>query len=225
MYDALTPLFDQVTDADLLTKFKSERFGVGPDGPARPEARAARGRARSCATASTCRTSPASRATTSRGRWAGCCRRTAGCCSPRRRYAARLAAIDAPNIDAFGLVDRPEAVHADQAGRPDDPAQRARGAASSAGADGKAVLHDIDVYVAGPQRAAARPTAARAPFTRVDMFAANALVGQIFGQGGGDEARRSRVPRRAAQAARHRRAGRRCSTTSPSSTTPTRRRR
>ena len=28
MYDALTPLFNQVTDADLLTKFKSERFGV-----------------------------------------------------------------------------------------------------------------------------------------------------------------------------------------------------
>ena len=29
------------------------------------------------------------------------------------------------------------------------------------------------------------------PFTRVDVFAVNALAGQIFGQGGGDEARRS----------------------------------
>ena len=33
MYDGLTPLFDQVTDADLTTYFKSERFGVGTDGP------------------------------------------------------------------------------------------------------------------------------------------------------------------------------------------------
>src|ERR1700754_1329134 len=37
MYDALTPLFDQVTDADLATKFKSERFGIDTDGPGTPE--------------------------------------------------------------------------------------------------------------------------------------------------------------------------------------------
>ena len=43
MYDALTPLFDQVTDADLHDEFKSERFGVGADGPGR---RARRCRAR-----------------------------------------------------------------------------------------------------------------------------------------------------------------------------------
>ena len=34
MYDGLTPLFDQVSDSDLDTFFKSEGFGVGPDGPA-----------------------------------------------------------------------------------------------------------------------------------------------------------------------------------------------
>ena len=34
MYDGLTPLFDQVSDSDLDTYFKSEGFGVGPDGPA-----------------------------------------------------------------------------------------------------------------------------------------------------------------------------------------------
>src|SRR5689334_12370402 len=32
MYDALTPLFGNVTDADLMNKFKSERFGLGEDG-------------------------------------------------------------------------------------------------------------------------------------------------------------------------------------------------
>ena len=29
MYDALTPLFDRVTDADLMSKFKSAHFGLG----------------------------------------------------------------------------------------------------------------------------------------------------------------------------------------------------
>jgi hypothetical protein len=38
MYDSLTPLFDNVTAADLLTAFKSERFGVDTSGPGRPEA-------------------------------------------------------------------------------------------------------------------------------------------------------------------------------------------
>jgi len=33
MYNALTPLFDHVTNADLLTDFKSEKFGVSGDGP------------------------------------------------------------------------------------------------------------------------------------------------------------------------------------------------
>ncbi len=37
MYDGLTPLFDQVSNADLSTYFKSEGFGIGPDGPATTE--------------------------------------------------------------------------------------------------------------------------------------------------------------------------------------------
>jgi hypothetical protein len=38
MYDALTPLFNDVTDADIQADFKSEGLGVGPDGPGTPEA-------------------------------------------------------------------------------------------------------------------------------------------------------------------------------------------
>ena len=41
MYDGLTPLFDQVTNADLTTYFKSERFGV--DTSARARSRPCRG--------------------------------------------------------------------------------------------------------------------------------------------------------------------------------------
>ena len=42
MYDGLTPLFDDVSSADLTTYFKSERFGVGTDGPGTQRARAPR---------------------------------------------------------------------------------------------------------------------------------------------------------------------------------------
>ena len=38
MYDGLTPLFDQVTAADLTTYFKSERFGVDTATPSTIEA-------------------------------------------------------------------------------------------------------------------------------------------------------------------------------------------
>src|SRR4029077_16417914 len=37
LYDSLTPLFDRVTADDLTRSFKSEAFGVGPDGPATAE--------------------------------------------------------------------------------------------------------------------------------------------------------------------------------------------
>ena len=42
MYDGLTPLFDQVTNADLTTYFKSERFGVDTADPEHDRGRAAR---------------------------------------------------------------------------------------------------------------------------------------------------------------------------------------
>ena len=54
----------------------------------------------------------------------------------------------------------------------------------------------------GPQRPAAADGGTR-PLTRVDIYAANAITGQIFGQGGGDEARRSEFLRRCASATAH----------------------
>src|SRR5262245_19083027 len=37
MYNALTPLFDNVTSNDLFTDFKSEKLGVDTDGPTTQE--------------------------------------------------------------------------------------------------------------------------------------------------------------------------------------------
>src|SRR5438876_1124123 len=66
-------------------------------------------------------------------------------------------------------------------------------ALGAAGRDGTALLHDVDVYVQGLNARLRHDKSTQKPWTRVDVFAANALAGQIFGQGGGDEARRSEI--------------------------------
>ena len=106
------------------------------------------------------------------------------------RDAARLAAIDAPNIDAFGLVINLRRYTPTPA--VDRMIQRQGDAAlKEAGAAGAAVRHDIDLYLEGLNARLRQDGNAARPWTRVDMYAANAITGQIFGEGGGDEARRS----------------------------------
>ena len=105
------------------------------------------------------------------------------------RYAARLAAVDAPNINAFGLVT---GLKTYTPTRSVERTIRRNGlrALRSAGRDGKGLRHDIDVFVAGINARLRAEKSKAKPFTRVDLFAFNALGGQIFGEGGGDEARR-----------------------------------
>ena len=100
MYDALTPLFDQVTDADLLTKFKSEQFGVartGQGGEAVPRAGVTIVRDRFNV--------PHITGQLARRRDLGDgldARRGPRAAARAGRNAARLAAIDAPNIERSG---------------------------------------------------------------------------------------------------------------------------
>lgn len=63
MYDALTPLFDDVTPRDLTRYFKSEKLGTKGQGRMKRERVPRRG-VRSSATASTSRTSTAAPTTT-----------------------------------------------------------------------------------------------------------------------------------------------------------------
>jgi acyl-homoserine lactone acylase PvdQ len=191
MYDALTPLFDNVTDADLQSDFKSEGFGVGPDGPGTPE------------------TVPHAGVTIVRDRFhvphiTGATRddvtwamgwvdeEDRALLLAEARNPARLAAIDAPNIDAFGLVKN---LRTYTPTKQVDQMILRNGlrALKSAGPDGTALLHDVDVYVQGLNARLKFDHSTQKRWTRVDVFAANALAGQIFGQGGGDEARRSEL--------------------------------
>jgi acyl-homoserine lactone acylase PvdQ len=188
LYDSLTPRFDQVTPADLTTSFKSEGFGVGPDGPAKVERVPRRG-------VKLVRDRFNVPHITGRKRddvtWAmgWLLQEDRGLLLAQGRYPARLAAVDAPNINAFGLVT---GLKSYTPTRSVERIIRRNGlrALRSAGPDGKRLLHDIDVFVAGLNARLRREKSKAKPFTRVDLFATNALVGQIFGEGGGGESRR-----------------------------------
>jgi acyl-homoserine lactone acylase PvdQ len=96
------------------------------------------------------------------------------------------AAIDVPGAPAIrlvlGLFDyQPTATIRAQVTRQQDAALKA------AGPTGRQVLRDIDTYLVGVNKwyAANRPDAR--PFDRADVYALNAIKSQFLGQGGGQE--------------------------------------
>jgi acyl-homoserine lactone acylase PvdQ len=188
MYNALTPLFDHVTSNDLFTDFKSEKLGIDTDGPTTQE------------------NVPFPGVTILRDRFdiphvyanthdggievAGwILAEDRGLLLEQARYDSRVAAIGAPGLSAIGLVAGlqsfvPSAqTEATVAGQTKVLKQH--------GKEGRAVLHDIDTYIAGINAYLASTHSSNAPWTRNDVYAVNALKGQFLGQGGGREARDS----------------------------------
>jgi acyl-homoserine lactone acylase PvdQ len=189
MYDNLTPLFDQVTDGDLIANFKSERFGASDSCPCREES------------------VPRSGITITRDRfgvphvegrnkldlaWASgwIAVEDRGLLLAQARNAARFAALDVPGIRAFDLVTELKQVTASKQADRIIRRQQTR-ALRKFGREGRAILKEIDAYVAGANARLRAEDSDQKRFTRVDIYSANALAGQIFGQGGGDEVRRS----------------------------------
>src|SRR3954447_17184057 len=147
MYDALTPLFDPVTPADLTATFKSERFGAADSCPCRSESVPRKG-------LGIVRDRFDVPHITGRNRldldWAAgwVLEEDRGLLLAQGRYPARIAALDAPGINAFGLVTGLKTVTVTKAA--DKLIDRKQtGALKHAGKEGRALLHDIDVYVAG----------------------------------------------------------------------------
>jgi acyl-homoserine lactone acylase PvdQ len=105
------------------------------------------------------------------------------------RGPSRIAALDVPGLDAFSLA---------LSGRIFVPSQQAENFLASqyqvlenAGAKGKAVLADIDAFVAGVNAYIQKTGLQIPPWNRNDFVASAALIGGIFGVAGGDEVRRS----------------------------------
>ncbi|HEX8206611.1 MAG TPA: penicillin acylase family protein [Solirubrobacteraceae bacterium] len=187
MYDGLTPLFDNVTNDDLGRYFKSSKFGVGPDGPVSTERVPRRGVTIVRDRFSVPHIKGRTRADVV---WAmgWVLWQDRGLLLLQGRNPGRLAALDAPNIDAFNLVTELKTF------TPTKQADRIISRTQTRslrrfGREGKAILRDIDLFVKGIN-ARMRFEKSEAPkFTRVDIFGFIALAGQIFGEGGGREAR------------------------------------
>jgi acyl-homoserine lactone acylase PvdQ len=185
LYDGLTPLSGNVTAGDLQTYFKSERFGVDTSGPARTEAVPRGGvtivRDRFDVPHITGRTRDDVVWATG---WV--LAEDRGLLGEQARYNARIAALDAPNINAFSLVTglkqfTPSKQAESIVDRQTDLLRRS--------ARGRILLHEIDVYLQGINARLRAEKATVKPWTRIDVYAINALAGQIFGEGGGNEPR------------------------------------
>jgi acyl-homoserine lactone acylase PvdQ len=188
MYDALTPLFDQVTPNDLFTDFKSEKLSVDTDGPTTPESVPFPG-----VTVLRDRFNvPHVYASTREGgiQAAGwILAEDRGLLLEQARYNSRVAVIDAPGLSAIELTAGLQSFK---------PSAQTEAAVSQEtnvlkrhGKEGKAILRDIDTYLTGINAYLAASHSSNAPWTRNDVYAVNALKGQFLGQGGGDEADRS----------------------------------
>lgn len=189
MYDGLTPLFDRVTARDLTTWFKPATFGVRGQCPCRVERVPRRG-------VRIVRDRYNVPHITGRNRldldWAAgwVLAQDRALLLQLGRYPARFAALDAPGIDAFTLLTSFRRVTVTR--EADALIDRQQTAALLArGREGRALLRDIDEYVKGINARLEFDRSLERPWTRVDVYAINALAGQIFGQGGGDETRRS----------------------------------
>src|SRR3954469_20497698 len=192
MYDGLTPLFDQVTPADLTKYFKSEALGApGSPAPTRVEPTPRKGLTLVRDAFNVPHLTGKTRDDVTWGAgWV--LEEDRGLLLAQGRYPARMAALDAPGIDAFGLVTGLKTVTVTrQADRIINNAQTR--ALKRAGKEGRSMLHDIDVYVKGINARLRFEKSSQKPWTRVDVYSVNALAGQIFGQGGGDESRRSQL--------------------------------
>src|SRR5689334_19972375 len=148
MYDGLTPLFNQVTAPDLTKYFKSEAFGAaGAPGPTRVEKTPRKGLTLVRDSFNVPHITGKTRDDVIWGAgWV--LEEDRALLLAEGRYPARMAALDAPGIDAFSLVTGLKSVKVTkQADRIINRQQT--GALRRQGKEGRALLHDIDVYVKG----------------------------------------------------------------------------
>jgi acyl-homoserine lactone acylase PvdQ len=188
LYDALTPLSGNVTARDLTRFFKSERLGTDGQGPLRVEPTVRPG----LRIVHDKFHVPHVYGTTDDDVMFGAGYVEAedrGLLLEQARYNARVAAIDAPGVDALSLTAGLKSF---------EPSAQTEKALSqqtqvllAAGASGRAVLHDIDQWTAGINAYYRRSHNAAKPWARNDVYALNALKGQFVGQGGGGEAQGS----------------------------------
>ena len=184
LYDGLTPLFDNVTAADLPKYYKPNIFGLGgqqPESvttpPQRPGLRIERDKFGVPHVFANSRADVMFGA----GYVASQDRRLL---MELLRGPGRLAALDAPGVDPFGAATSLRTFTP----TPQTEAflEQQVTLLQNAGPKGQQALTDIDNYVAGINAVGGGPD-----WTNRDVLAVASLIGAVFGRGGGDEARRA----------------------------------
>ena len=192
MYNALTPLFNNVTASDLLSDFKPEQLGItGAPAPVSTESVTRRGVTIYRDAYDVPYIYGATRDDVTWGAgWVVAEDR--GLLLEEARYLALLAAVDAPGQNVIGLIGSVASFK--PTAQTEGEVATQTGALLAAGPEGRAILHDIDVYVEGINAylAAHNHTLGiytNVPdFTRTDVYAFNAVKDQFVGEGGGNQA-------------------------------------
>jgi hypothetical protein len=97
----------------------------------------------------------------------------------------RVAVIDAPGLDAIGLVTELRAFQPSP--QTERELRKEVGKLRAYGKAGRRLLHDMDVYVKGINAYYRANGRAHKPWTRSDVIALNAIKSELFGEGGGAE--------------------------------------
>ena len=106
------------------------------------------------------------------------------------RNPGRAAVLDAPGLNAFALA---------QSFQPFNPTQQTEDFLAQqvdlvlARPGGQRLIDDVDNYIQGINQYRAEAGTTGRPWNRNDVVAVAALIGAVFGKGGGDEARRSQL--------------------------------
>jgi acyl-homoserine lactone acylase PvdQ len=187
LYDGLTPLWDQVTAADIPKYFKSERFG--PVGKVERTERPRKGLTIKRDSYGVPHIYGKTRSLVEFG---------AGWVTAQDRALfietirgpARIAALDVPGLDAFRLATSLRQFVPSRATE-NFIAKSARGFLKDK--QGRRMLKDVDAYVAGINAYYKKTKNKAKPWTRNDIAAAASLIGAVFGKGGGKEVQASRL--------------------------------
>jgi acyl-homoserine lactone acylase PvdQ len=182
LYDGLTPLFDNITAADLPKYYKPNIFGLGGQAPEsvtepRPGLRIERDNYGVPHVYGDTRADVMFGA----GYVAAQDRRLL---MEILRGPGRLATLDAPGVNPFGVATSLRTFTPTQ--QTEDFLQQQVTLIENAGPRGQQILEDIRNYVDGINAVGGGPA-----WTERDVLAVASLIGAVFGKGGGDEARRA----------------------------------
>jgi acyl-homoserine lactone acylase PvdQ len=191
LYDGLTPKRNQVSMADLPNFFKANVFGLGGlpvqgtplTFPARPGLTITRD------TYGVPHVTANNRDDVMYGfGWVTAADRTL--LMDQLRNPGRAAVVDAPGINPFALATSFTPFNPSQQTE-DFLAQQVDLVLAQPG--GQRIIDDVDHYLEGINDQRASVNNPNRPWTRNDVAATAALIGAVFGKGGGDEARRSQL--------------------------------